>query len=165
MSGLPVKPSPNLPNDTAILLYPTLGLFEGTIVSLGRGTDFPFQYIGNPYADKSIFTLAFTPVSTPITKKPKYQDTLCYGVNTGSWFTVLLNRKQIDVTMLNLFYHNSIGKQDLFFDKNFNYHAGNEELMQQTILSISPEEIRKSWKTDLAAFKTIRKKYLIYQDL
>jgi uncharacterized protein YbbC (DUF1343 family) len=164
VSGLPVKPSPNLPNDTAVLLYPSLGLFEGTIVSLGRGTEAPFQYIGNPYLDKQEFPFTFTPVSNHITKKPKYQDTVCYGINAQGLFDVLLKKKQIDLTVLNQFYHNSMNKQDVFFDKNFNYHAGNEQLKQQIISSVPPQEIRAAWKADLAAFKQIRKKYLIYED-
>ncbi len=164
VSGLPVKPSPNLPNDTAILLYPTLGLFEGTIVSLGRGTDSPFQYIGNPYADRNKFPFTFTPRSNKITTRPKYMDTLCYGVNMKLLFDNLLRRKQINLTLLNMFYHNSKNMQSVFFDKNFNYHAGNEELKQQIILSISPEDIRQSWMPAIEAFKQIRKKYLIYKD-
>lgn len=164
VSGLPVKPSPNLPNDTAILLYPSLGLFEGTIVSLGRGTDFPFQYVGNPFVDQASFPLSFTPKSTTITKKPKYQDTLCYGIDMRIQFDYILKHKQIDLTLLNMFYHHSSNKQSVFFDNNFNYHAGNEELKQQTILSISPMEIRDSWKSALYDFKKIRKKYLIYED-
>jgi len=162
--GLPVKPSPNLPNDTAILLYPTLGLFEGTIISLGRGTDYPFQYIGSPYSDKETFSFSFTPKSNAVSKKPKYQDTLCYGINMSIHYKNILRYKQIDLTTLNMFYHHCVGKQDVFFDKNFNYHAGNDELKQQTILSISPMEIRDSWKKALYDFKQIRSKYLIYKD-
>lgn len=165
VSDLPVKPSPNLPNDTAILLYPSLGLFEGTIISLGRGTDHPFQYIGSPYSDQTGFSFTFTPKSTLISKKPKYQDTICYGADMSNQFDYLLNQKKIDLTMLNMFYHHCINnKQEVFFDKNFNYHAGNEELKQQTILSISPKEIRESWKPSILSFKEIRKKYLIYKD-
>ncbi|MES2762517.1 MAG: DUF1343 domain-containing protein [Bacteroidota bacterium] len=165
ISGLPVKPSPNLPNDTAVLLYPSLGLFEGTMVSLGRGTDSPFQFVGNPYADQSTFSFTFTPRSTAITKKPKYQDTICYGKDMRVYYDYILKNKQIDLTNLNMFYHNSLNKQQIFFDNNFNYHAGNEELKQQTILSISPMEIRESWKADIYEFKKIRQKYLIYKDL
>jgi uncharacterized protein YbbC (DUF1343 family) len=164
VTGLPIKPSPNLPNDTAILLYPTLGLFEGTIVSLGRGTDHPFQYIGNPFLDSMSCPFKFTPKSTEISKRPKYQDTLCYGLDMRTTFLSVLNTKKIDLTVLNLFYHHSLNKQDVFFDRNFNYHAGNEELKQQTILSISSVEIRDSWKESLATFKKIRSKYLIYKD-
>ena len=144
VTGLPVKPSPNLPNDTAILLYPTLGLFEGTIVSLGRGTDHPFEFIGNPFLDSLTCSFKFMPKSTSISKKPKYQDTLCYGVDMRLMYEKILKNKQMDLTVLNLFYHHSLNKQDVFFDNNFNYHAGNEELKQQTILSISPPEIRDS---------------------
>lgn len=164
VSGLPVKPSPNLPNDTAILLYPTLGLFEGTIVSLGRGTNFPFQIIGNPYFDKETYPFSFTPKSNVISGKPKYQDTLCYGLDARLLYNSILKNKQIDLTLLNMFYHHSLNKQSVFFDNNFNYHTGNENLKQQIILSISPKEIREEWKSQLDSFKTIRSKYLIYKD-
>ncbi len=164
VSGLPVKPSPNLPNDTAVLLYPSLGLFEGTIVSLGRGTDSPFQVIGSPFIDSVTCPFTFIPKSTTITKKPKYQDTICYGVDMRLMYRNILKSKQIDLTVLNLFYHHSQNKQEVFFDNNFNYHAGNEELKQQTKLSISPAEIRDSWKASLDDFKKIRSKYLIYKD-
>ena len=164
ISGLPIKPSPNLPNDTAILLYPSLGLFEGTIMSLGRGTSHPFQVLGNPYADSTFFTYKFTPTFTAITKKPKYQDTLCYGVNAKLQVNTLLKRNTINLTLLNEFYIHSKNQQAHFFDKNFNYHAGNDELKQQIIQSYSPEDIRKSWQPALDAFKVIRKKYLIYKD-
>jgi len=164
VSGLPVKPSPNLPNDTAVLLYPSLGLFEGTIVSLARGTDSPFQVIGSPFIDSVTCPFTFIPKSTTITKKPKYQDTICYGVDMRLMYRNILKSKQIDLTVLNLFYHYSQNKQEVFFDNNFNYHAGNEELKQQIKLSISPAEIRDSWKASLDDFKKIRSKYLIYKD-
>ncbi len=164
VSGLPVKPSPNLPNDTSILLYPSLGLFEGTIVSLGRGTANPFQVLGNPYADSAFFTYKFTPTSTAITKKPKYQDTVCYGVNAKIQLNALLKRNTINLTLLNEFYIHSKSQQAHFFDKNFNYHAGNDELQEQIIGSFYPEDIRASWQRALDAFKVIRKKYLIYKD-
>ncbi len=164
VSGLPVKPSPNLPNDTAILLYPSLGLFEGTIMSLGRGTPYPFQVLGNPNADSTFFTYKFTPTSTAITKKPKYQDTLCYGFNAKLQVSTLLKRNTINLTLLNEFYIHSKNQQAQFFDKNFNYHAGNDTLKQQIIQSYSPEEIRASWQPAIDAFKVIRKKYLLYKD-
>jgi uncharacterized protein YbbC (DUF1343 family) len=164
VTGLPVKPSPNLANDTSILLYPTLGLFEGSIVSLGRGTPFPFQYIGNPYMDKTMFPFSFIPKSNTISAHPKYQDTVCYGLNAGTLYKNILKNKQIDVMLLNMFYHHSVNKQDVFFDTNFNYHAGNEELKQQIILSIFPKEIRSSWSKEKEEFLNIRKKYLIYPE-
>ncbi len=164
VSGLPIKPSPNLPNDTAILLYPSLGLFEGTIMSLGRGTANPFQVLGNPYADSTFFTYKFTPTSTTITKKPKYQDTLCYGVNAKLQVSTLLKRNTINLTLLNEFYIHSKNQQAQFFDKNFNYHAGNEELKQQIVKSYSPKDIRASWQPAIDSFKVIRKNYLLYDD-
>ncbi len=164
VTGLPVKPSPNLPNDTSILLYPTLGLFEGTAVSLGRGTDYPFQYIGSPYVDSTSFPFKFTPHVTKISKKPKFQDTLCYGLNMASFYPIILKQKQINLTVLNQFYHHSQNLKGSFFDRNFNYHSGNDELQKQTDLSLSPDEIRASWKEGIYKFKEIRKKYLIYDD-
>ncbi len=164
VSGLPVKPSPNIPNDTAVLLYPSLGLFEGTIVSVGRGTAFPFQYIGNPYMDKSVCPFSFKPRSTTVTKKPKYQDTLCYGINTAAQFQDVLESRQIQLDYLSLFYSQSKGKQDQFFDRNFNYHAGNEALQEQISTGKTAKEIRESWQPALHTFKEIRKKYLIYED-
>ena len=162
VSGLPVKPSPNLPNDTAILLYPSLGLFEGTIVSVGRGTDHPFQVIGSPTS--ATFRYNFKPISTIISKKPKYQDTLCYGVDLRSLFNQHLQRKSIDVSWVALFYNQTPDKQKVYFDKNFNYHAGNDELQMQIKGLISEKDIKASWQPALETFKKIRSKYLIYKD-
>lgn len=162
VSGLPVKPSPNLPNDTAVLLYPSLGLFEGTIVSLARGTNAPFQLIGSPFTQKMSFS--FKPVSNSISKKPKYQDTLCYGLDLRLLFNEQLQRKSIDIGWLSIFYNQSPQKQLVFFDKNFNYHSGNDELQSQIKASISEQEIRQSWQPAIESFKQIRKKYLIYKD-
>lgn len=162
VSGLPVKPSPNLPNDTAVLLYPSLGLFEGTIVSLGRGTDSPFQLIGSPTSGS--FRYNFTPVSTVISKNPKYQDTLCFGVDLRPLFNSILQKRAIDISWVSLFYHQTPDKQSIFFDKNFNYHVGNKELKDQIISQETPKKIIGSWQSDIDAFKEIRKKYLIYKD-
>lgn len=164
VSGLPVKPSPNIPNDTAVLLYPSLGLFEGTIVSVGRGTPYPFQYIGNPYVSPALCPFSFKPASNAVSRKPKYQDTLCYGINTAAQFNDVLEKKQIQLDYLALFYSQSKGHQADFFDRNFNYHSGNATLQAQIIAGRSATEIRASWQPDLDAFKAIRKKYLIYDD-
>lgn len=162
VSGLPVKPSPNLPNDTAVLLYPSLGLFEGTVMSLGRGTDFPFQVLGSP--SSATFRFNFTPVSTTISKKPKYQDTLCYGLDLRPLFNSILQKRSIDISWISLFYNQTVDKKVVFFDKNFNYHVGNKELKEQIISHEAPKKIIGSWQADIDAFKEIRKKYLIYQD-
>lgn len=162
VSGLPVKPSPNLPNDTAILLYPSLGLFEGTIMSVGRGTDFPFQVIGSPTS--ATFRFVFTPKSNEISKKPKYQDTACYGVDMRTEFKKILQKKAIDISWLSLFYHQTPDKKEVFFDKNFNYHVGNDELVKQIINQEQHRKIIGSWQADISVFMDIRKKYLIYKD-
>ncbi|MBI3519400.1 MAG: DUF1343 domain-containing protein [Bacteroidetes bacterium] len=164
VSGLPVKPSPNLPNDTAVLLYPGLGLFEGTIVSLGRGTPSPFQLIGSPYSDKHTFQFSFTPKPTAITKKPKYQDTVCYGMDLRPLFNDQLQKKSLNVSWVSQFYKETPEKQSVFFDKNFNYHAGNEELQEQLIGKVPEKDIRASWQPAIEVFKQIRQKYLIYKD-
>lgn len=164
VTGLPVKPSPNIPNDTAVLLYPTLGLFEGSIMSVGRGTEFPFQYIGNPYANQSIFTFSFMPISTAISKKPKYQDTVCYGINTAVQYNDVMKSKQIVLSYLKLFYAHSSKMQSVFLDKNFNAHAGSNDLKNQIKNNVSAEEIRASWQPAIEQFKKIRKKYLLYKD-
>ena len=161
-SNLPVKPSPNLPNDTAVLLYPSLGLFEGSIISIGRGTDYPFQEIGSPFS-KSL-NYSFTPVSNMISKKPKYQDTVCYGINLRPLFKEQLMQKSISISWLSLIYNQTPEKQLTFFDKNFNYHAGNDELKEQIMNHTSEKNIRASWQPAIEIFKQIRKKYLIYQD-
>ena len=165
VSGLPVKPSPNLPNDTAVLMYPSLGLFEGTIISLGRGTGSPFQFIGNPYTDKNTFQFTFIPKSTTITKKPKYQDTVCNGIDLRSLFNQQLQQKSININWLSLFYNQAPEKQAYYFDKNFNFHSGNDELKEQIINNVSENNIRLSWQPAIDTFKKIRGKYLIYKDL
>ena len=162
ISGLPVKPSPNLPNDTAILLYPSLGLFEGTILSMGRGTNYPFQISGTPYTTS--FEFKFMPGANAISKKPKYQDSLCFGIDFRPLFQQQLQTKSININWLALFYEKANDKQSVFFDRNFNYHAGNDDLKQQIISKISEKDIRQSWQASLEAFKVIRKKYLIYKD-
>lgn len=165
VSGLPIKPSPNLPNDDAILAYPSLGLFEGTIMSLGRGTDFPFQCVGSPFHDEKRFTFKFIPKSNEISKKPKYQDTVCYGRDLRGWQDYQLKFPSLYLTDLqSLYIQLPKEKQIVFFDKNFNYHAGNEQLQSQIKLKMNAAEIRNSWKPQLDSFKLIRAKYLIYKD-
>ena len=159
---LPVRPSPNLPNMTAIYLYPTLGLFEGTIVSVGRGTDLPFQVIGHPTLQNT--TYHFTPESKPAATDPKYKGKECYGYNLvdfGSQY--MKNLKKLYLFWLIGIYDSTPDKEH-FFDENFNFHAGNASLQQQIKDKKTEEEIRQSWQSDINAFKIIRKKYLLYPD-
>ncbi len=164
ISNLPVKPSPNLPNDTSILLYPSLGLFEGTIISLGRGTKAPFQFIGHPSYNPSVFPFSFIPKPSVISKRPKYQDTVCYGINAKLQALDVLSKKEINLEMLSAFYNQSKNNQVTFFDKNFNYHTGNDELQQQLKTFVSITKIKESWQPAIEKFKQIRKKYLLYAD-
>ncbi len=159
---LPVRPSPNLPNMTSVYLYPSLGLFEGTVVSVGRGTDLPFQVIGHPTLQKTNYT--FTPKPTSGAKDPKYNGQVCNGYNLYNFGTEYMkDTKKIYLYWLMGTYKNTADKAN-FFDENFNYHAGNATLQKQIIDGVDEDEIRKSWQEGLKKFKVIRKKYLLYKD-
>lgn len=155
---LPVKPSPNLPNHQSILLYPSLCLFEQTIISIGRGTEFPFQIIGHPQS--SIKDYNFTPKSIIEESKPKFENKISYGID--------LRKKKVD-KKINLKYlidfYNDLKKiDDSFFGKYFFRIAGNKTLENQIISGISENEIRASWQEKIDSYKVIRKKYLLYKD-
>ncbi len=157
---LPVKPSPNLPTLNSVLLYPSLGLFEGTIMSLGRGTDMPFEVLGHPlYSNK---TFSFTPKTNAISKEPKYFNKVCYGVDLRKENLIQNHRRKIELKWLIEF--NKDLKDSTFMDKNFNWHSGNDELQIQIRKGVAESDIRKSWQKDVEAFKAIRKKYLLYKD-
>lgn len=158
---LPVKPSPNLPNMKAVYLYPSLGLFEGTIVSVGRGTDLPFQVIGHPDIKGTKFS--FTPKPNSGAKSPKYEGQVCFGYDFRNFVDeFLVPSRQIYLFWLDGAYQKL--KRDNFFDENFNYHAGNDQLKKQIINGVNDNTIRLSWKKDLDKFLQIRKKYLLYPD-
>ena len=166
---LPIKPSPNLPNMASIYLYPSLGLFEGTIVSVGRGTDKPFQIIGHPKLQKSgpskgKPSFSFTPKPKPSAKYPKHSGKLCYGYNLMDFGEQYMkNTKKIYLFWLIDAYKNT-PKGMAFFDENFNYHSGNSTLQNQIKGGVSEADIRKSWELGINKFKLIRKKYLLYPD-
>lgn len=156
--SLPIKPSPNLPNDLSIQLYPSLCLFEGTSISVGRGTYKPFQQIGHP--SFSSLKESFMPVSIPgMSKYPKYQDKLCYGKIFSDESTL----KGIDLSYL-ITYYNLFEDKDNFFVPYFNTLAGNSTLQAQIVAGKTEKEIKASWQKDLVAYKLIRKKYLLYPD-
>lgn len=159
---LPIRPSPNLPNMASVYLYPSLGLFEGTVVSVGRGTDKPFQVIGHPTLQKTNYT--FTPKPMVGAMEPKYNGQLCHGYNLydfGNEYTK--ETKKLYLYWLMGTYKNTPDKEN-FFDENFNYHAGNATLQQQIKDGMEESEIRKSWQEGIKKFKVIRKKYLLYKD-
>lgn len=154
--SLPVRPSPNLPNDQSIRLYPSLCLFEGTVISVGRGTTMQFQVLGNP--DLKEMPFQFTPVSMPgISNKPPHQDKVCYGIDLR---TVKVEPR-LDLSYLLQFYKLYPDKEK-FWGGSFNRLAGTTELKQQIIDGWTEEKIRASWEPGLSQFKEKRKKYLIY---
>ncbi|MBS9523086.1 DUF1343 domain-containing protein [Litoribacter ruber] len=154
--SLPVKPSPNLPNDISIRLYPSLCYFEGTDISLGRGTTFPFQVYG--YPDESFGEFSFTPTSIPgMSKNPPHQDKTCYGKD-------LRNEDlshQFTLTYLLDAYKKS-GKKEKFFNAFFDKLAGTDQLRKDILAGKPESDIRASWDKDLAEYEKLREKYLIY---
>lgn len=160
---LPVRPSPNLPNMASIYLYPSICLFEGTPISLGRGTDKPFQVFGSPLFPKDLYS--FTPRSVPGAKAPPLKDQLCYGYDlSGDAKSVLQQTgKRLQLKWVIQAYQ-LYPQKDQFFTPFFNKLAGNNTLMQQIKAGISEEAIRQSWEPALSRFKAIRKKYLLYED-
>ncbi len=157
---LPTKPSPNIPNEKAVILYPSLGLFEGTIMSLGRGTEFPFQVIGHPGFKDSSFV--FTPKPNKLSAQPKYVNQICNGIDVRKSNYTLNHPNQINLNWLIEAYTKM--KREDFFDKNFNFHSGNNTLQSQIKSGKTEIQIRKTWQKDLEVFKKIRKKYLLYAD-
>jgi uncharacterized protein YbbC (DUF1343 family) len=157
---LPVKPSPNLPNDQAIRLYPSLGWFEGTNISIGRGTFFPFQVIG--YPDPSYGTFSFTPRAIAgLDANPLQKDRNCFGVDLREYPFA----GGLSLRFLLDFYERS-GRKTSFFARPdwFDLLAGSRNLRLQITAGMSEEEIRLLWQEDLDEYKTIRSKYLLYPD-
>jgi uncharacterized protein YbbC (DUF1343 family) len=160
---LPIYPSPNLPTMTSVYLYPSLCFFEGTAVSLGRGTNKPFQQIGYPNLSGTEYS--FTPVSTPgASKNPPYKDQLCKGYDlTDYGETMVKLEKKINLFWLIELYKGYPDK-DKFFTSYFNKLAGNSTLKEQIIAGKTEEEIRASWQAGIDEYKRMRKRYLLYQD-
>jgi uncharacterized protein YbbC (DUF1343 family) len=155
--NLPVKPSPNLPNDLAIRLYPSTCFFEGTIVSLGRGTLFPFQTYG--YPDPTFGKFTFTPISIDgMSKTPPLQDQICYGVDLRN---EPLNQQFTLKYLLDAYQKSGEGKA--FFSNYFNTLAGTDQLKKMIVEGKTALEIESSWQTDLDSYKKLREKYLIYK--
>jgi uncharacterized protein YbbC (DUF1343 family) len=162
--SLPIKPSPNLNSQQAILLYPSLCLFEGTIISQGRGTYTPFQILGAP-ALAGKFSYAFTPKSIlGMSENPIHLGQNCFGLDLSKEKT----DEQLNLDWLLTFYKAYPNKKAFFENKNypqmgnFDKLAGTASLKQQIIQGKSARAIRKSWEPALSRFKLIRKKYLIY---
>ena len=160
--NLPIAPSPNLPNDNSIVLYPSLCFFEGTPLSIGRGTDFPFEVIGYPESEEKSFT--FKPRSIKgKSEYPKFENQRCYGLDLRSYSANHDRPIKINLQYIIDFYSSYPDKEE-FFTSFFNLLAGNNKLQEQIKAGMTEEEIRKSWEVELNAFKAKRKKYLLYTD-
>ncbi len=156
--SVPIRPSPNLPNDQSIKLYPSLGLFEGTNVNAGRGTEFQFQRYGAPFLDQEALKFSYTPIANFGAKNPKHKNEICYGEDLkdediGGFMTLKWIIKA---------YKNSTDKSLFFLTNGFTKHAGTDQLQKQIETGWSEEAIKETWQDDLNAFKKIREKYLIY---
>ena len=152
---LPIKPSPNLPNSKSINLYPSLCLFEGTNISIGRGTDYPFQHFGAPYLESNY---SFTPKSGEGSKYPKHKNIECFGTD--------LRFQDNYLTDINLNWiinsYNNCPYKEKFFTNFFDKLAGTDKLRLQIIDGKTEKEITGSWIEGLDKFKLTRKKYLLY---
>ena len=153
--NLPKKPSPNLPNSRSINLYPSLCLFEGTDVSIGRGTKYPFQHFGSPNLQGSY---SFIPRAIEGSKHPKHENKECFGVDLRSQDNYL---EEINLNWLIETYKKHPDKKN-FFNDFFDKLAGTNKLRLQIISGKTSTEIKASWQKDLREFKNIRKKYLLY---
>lgn len=157
---LPVKPSPNLPNQASIRLYPSLCLFEATTVSIGRGTEFPFQVVGFPNIRFGDFI--FTPQSIKgVSAKPLHEGKQCFGID--------LRKESFDQKFtLSYFiqFFNQFENPDLFWSSKrwIDLLSGDPNFYSQINEKRSESEIRQSWQSDLLKYKTMRKKYLLYPD-
>nr|WP_229201525.1 DUF1343 domain-containing protein [Arcicella aurantiaca] len=155
----PIAPSPNLPNLQSMLLYPSICFFEGTVVSVGRGTDKQFQVIGSPNPKNGNFT--FTPEDKPGANNPPQEGKLCYGLDLSK---INAQSTEINLKYLVDFYNKSEDKAKFFSNiSSFDRLAGSDSLRKQIIAGVSEQQIRTSWKNDLDKYKAIRKKYLIYE--
>jgi uncharacterized protein YbbC (DUF1343 family) len=164
--SLPVKPSPNLPNDQAIALYPSLCPFEGTSVSVGRGTDFPFQIIGSPTTKNLKFRFMPHPMKGS-DKHPLHQDTYCYGLNLSSEKNIPKGFSlQYVIQFYNYFQNLTKHAEKDFFTRPhwFDLLMGTNQVRLDILKNKTEEQIRSAWQKKLNQYKEIRKKYLLYED-
>jgi uncharacterized protein YbbC (DUF1343 family) len=169
---LPVRPSPNLPEMQSVYLYPSTCLFEGTVLSEGRGTARPFQIFGHPSLPHNLY--AFTPSPNEGAKQSKHYNVTCYGWDLGGNVEEVLQKinGQVQLRWI-LEAYRQFPEKDSFFllprsgkmeESFFNKLSGNNQLWQQIRNGASEQEIRSSWAPELRKFKAIRKHYLIYPD-
>lgn len=166
---LPVSPSPNLNTAQSILLYPSLCMFEGTYINLGRGTYFPFTVLGSP-AYKKIYEFNFTPTGIKgMAEMPLFMDEVCYGIDLREYDTELLRKSgQINFDWIRELYKSSPEKENFFDSKLSNQmnsieiQIGRGDFRQQIIDDVPMETIRAGWEPGLTAYKKMRENYLLY---
>jgi len=157
---LPVRPSPNLPNQNSVYLYPSLCFFEGTSLSVGRGTSFPFQVYGSPFLPDRGFS--FTPESSPGASNPLLKDVKCYGTDLrDAEKKGLVPKPELNLDWLIEAYRNFPDKSK-FFNAYFDKLAGGPDLREQIIKGMTADQIRATWQEGLKKYGAIRNKYLIY---
>ena len=166
---LPVSPSPNLNTQQSVMLYPSICWFEGTVISQGRGTYFPFTVLGNPEL-KGQYFFSFTPTGIKgMAETPLHMNQACYGLDLRNYDIEKLRKtKQLNIQWIVDMYK-AFPHKEKFFDfkqskemGNFDFRSGNTAFREQIIAGVSEAEIRKSWEPGLSAFKGMRKKYLLY---
>ncbi len=166
---LPVSPSPNLNTQQSVMLYPSICWFEGTVISQGRGTYFPFTVLGNPEL-KGQYSFSFTPTGIKgMAETPLHMNQACYGLDLRNYDIEKLRKtKQLNIQWIVDMYK-AFPLKEKFFDfkqskemGNFDLRSGNTAFREQIIAGVSEAEIRKSWGRELTAFKVMRKKYLLY---
>ncbi len=156
--SLPIKPSPNLPNDKAINLYPSLCFFEGTPLSEGRGTEMQFQVFGSPNLPKDKYEFTFTPQPNEGAKNPKFNGILCHGQDLRD----VEKLKELNLQWV-IDVYNATGRQKSFFTNFFTTLAGTKTLQQQIEQGLSMSQIRESWQSGLLNYDQMRKSYLLYE--
>lgn len=168
---LPVYPSPNLNTQQSVMLYPSLCLFEGTVISQGRGTYMPFTVLGNPLLDKEKYPFSFTPVSLKgMSETPLHMNQVCYGLDLRKYDINKLRREgKINIQWMMEMYK-AYPNKEKFFDRTQSSQMGSIDglvgttaFKNQVAAGLSEKEIRQSWEPALSNYKTMRKKYLLYQ--
>jgi uncharacterized protein YbbC (DUF1343 family) len=168
---LPVQPSPNLNTQQSVMLYPSLCWFEGTVISQGRGTYFPFTVLGNPLLKG--YSFSFTPVGIKgMAETPLHMNQVCYGLDLRNYDISILRRsKKLNIQWIKEMYK-AYPQKEKFFDfrqsnqmGNIDFRTGDSNFKEQIKAGVSEEEIRKSWEPGLSNYKKMRKKYLLYPDV
>lgn len=155
---LPIRPSPNLPNDIAINLYPSLGLFEGTNANAGRGTEFQFQRYGASFMDATKYDFSYVPEPNFGSKYPKEEGKTCYGKDLSD----IPRMNEMSLRWLLDAYQNTTDKSKFFLTAGFTKHAGTEKLQKMIEAGNSEAEIKATWQADIEKFDKTRQKYLRY---